>query len=206
MAVSDFRTPELWRKDLDQRWPERIAFKQIIRDKLVERLQGKSDTQILELGLGDGELLAELAASLTRSKMVAMDINQSLLTYCQSRLSAFHISFVSQDLCVPWASGNENHFDAVYSLQSIHDFGGLDALTQTYQQIAQVLKPGGLVLNADFILPMPQDDPAAPRRFPVEVHTQLLTDCGFENIRILHQEGLLGCLMANLPDPNKKFS
>lgn len=204
MALSDFDTPKLWRDDLDQRWPERLAMKDVIKRFLVEHCDNLLNPMVLELGIGDGELLTDLVERLPLVQLTAMDINQVLLDYCKASLSNGGVvheraTFIKQDLSQAWSKGHEGTFDTVYSFQSIHDFGGRDALISTYQNIAAVLKPGGVLVNADFVVPLPQDKQANPRRFPVEEHLQILNTCGFEKATVIHEAGLLGCVVATLP-------
>ena len=200
MAVSDFETPALWRQDLDDRWPERIVMKGFLKRFLVQHFSVKTNPGILELGIGDGELLLDLIDLLPEAQLVAMDINQALLDYCSERVVTGRVLPVYKDLTHSWSGGYENTFDAVYSLQSIHDFGGREALKSTYSEIALALKPGGALINADFVVPLPQDKLANPRRFPVEEHLQILNECGFQKATVLHEEGLLGCLAATKPN------
>ena len=171
--------------------------KRYLKKCLVNHLAGTQGPQVLELGIGDGEILSELPGLLPGVQLSAMDVNQTLIDYCRDRIAPNQASFYCQDLSNPWSEDHRNSFDAVYSLQSFHDFGGLEALRSTYEEIALVLKPGGVLINADFVVPLPQDKQAAPRRFPVEMHLQLLKDCGFEQSRVIHEEGLLGCISAS---------
>lgn len=196
LAVSDFATPVLWRQDLDERWPERLVMKQLIKRLLVEHCAAKIHPKILELGIGDGEMLLALIDLLPDAQLVAMDINQTLLDHCRARVATERLSPVYKDLTHAWSNGYENTFDAIYSVQSIHDFGGRDALKSTYTEIAAALKPGGTLINADFVVPLPQDNVASPRRFPASEHQQILYDIGFQHISVRHEEGLLGCLTA----------
>lgn len=203
MALSDFDTPKLWRDDLDQRWPERLAMKDVIKRLLIEHCDNLSNPMMLELGIGDGELLLDLVRLMPQAQLTAMDVNQVLIDYCKASLSSGSIahdrtSFIKQDLSQAWSEGHENTFDSVYSFQSIHDFGGREALVATYANIAAVLKPGGILINADFVVPLPHDTQAQPRRFPVEDHLRVLRDCGFEQAAVIHEAGLLGCMMATL--------
>jgi cyclopropane fatty-acyl-phospholipid synthase-like methyltransferase len=200
LAVSDFATPALWRQDLDERWPERMVMKGFLKRFLVQHCSEKTNPGILELGIGDGELLLALVDLLPEAQLVAMDINQTLLDHCSERVATGRFLPVCNDLTHSWSGGYENTFDAVYSLQSIHDFGGREALKSTYTEIASALKPGGALINADFVVPLPQDKLAIPRRFPVEEHLQILNECGFQQTTVLHTEGLLGCLTANKPN------
>ena len=200
MAVSDFETPLLWRQDLDERWPERLVMKGLLKHFLLQHFSDQTNPKILELGIGDGELLVDLIDLLPEAQMVAMDVNQTLLDHCSKRVPTGHILPVCKDLTHSWSEGYENTFDAVYSLQSIHDFGGRESLKFTYTEIASALKPGGALLNADFVVPLLQDKRAIPRRFPVEEHLQVLGECGFQQTTVLRKEGLLGCVTAIKPN------
>jgi SAM-dependent methyltransferase len=204
LAVSDFETPKLWRHDLDHRWPERLEMKAVVKRLLVEHNVSVSNPVMLELGIGDGELLTELLKLIPHAQLAAMDVSQTLLDYCKEIVveegsASDRAIFIKQDLSQSWSSGHEGTFSSVYSLQSIHDFGGRDALVSTYTNIASVLKPGGMLINADFVVPLPHDTQAEPRRFPVADHLQILRDCGFEQAKVIRQEGLLGCMMATKP-------
>lgn len=200
LALSEFATPQLWRADLDARWPERLAMKTQLVKYLCDHLSEKSSSQVLELGIGDGELLLRLSKSLPELDLVAMDINQALLDHCSALMADRKFSPIRTDLSVSWSQGYENCFAAVYSLQSIHDFGGLAALTATYREMFLALAPGGIGVNADFVLPLPQDKADSPRRFPVETHLKILHACGFSKASARHQEGLLGLITAEKPN------
>ena len=201
MALSDFETPELWREDLDRRWPERLVMKRALIKFIVDRLANHAKPRILELGIGDGEVMLALGKQLPRAEFVAMDLNKTLLGYCEERMSSERLATHCRDLAQTWSTGFERNFDMVYSFQSVHDFGGREALTSTYEQIATVLDEKGTVVNADFVVPFPQDKNHAPRRFPVEEHLQILNERGFESSAVIHREGLLACMTGSLAHP-----
>lgn len=199
LAVQDFETPVLWRQDLDARWPERLVMKEHLLKLLNQTLSSASSPEILELGVGDGELLSALLGLLPDAHLVAMDNNQTLLDHCIAQTDSPRVSTVLQDLTSPWAGPHAGAFDAVYTLQSLHDLGDLRVLRSTYSEIATVLKPGGVLVNADFVVPLPQDVGAAPRRFPVSEHLRILKALGFHQCGIVHEQGLLGCVVATQP-------
>lgn len=196
LALSDFDNPRLWREDLDNRWPERTLTKQVLLDHLFDSLTGLSNPILLELGIGDGELMSTLIEKLPTATLVAMDLNQTLIDHCATQLPKQRVSFRRTDLSEPWATGMEANFDAIYSLQSLHDFGGIAVLRATYAEMAKALKPGGIAINADFVEQMPHDDPKNPCRFETAVHIEILNDCGFENAKVLSAESMLACITA----------
>ena len=200
MPLDDFETPAAWRQDLDSRWPERLEMKAVVLTALRGHLTGFSrPAKVLELGVGDGELLQQVATSEPTAHLAAADINPRLLAYSRDRMDDNRVEFVEQDLRQSWSADLREDWDLVYTLQSLHDLGGRDALTDVYAKIAQSIAPGGMLLNADFVVPMPHDDPAAPRRFPADVHVEILHGCGFIDAKPIAQFGQLGCIAARWP-------
>jgi cyclopropane fatty-acyl-phospholipid synthase-like methyltransferase len=94
-----------------------------------------------------------------------------------------------------WTAGI-GPFDAVFSLQTFHDLGGIEALETVYRQIRELLAPGGILINADFVIPFEKDDPERPRRLPVETHKDLLSRLGFIDFRCELQQGKMACMAA----------
>lgn len=196
MALEDFATPTDWARDLDVRWPERIPMKAALIGSIVQQVN--TQPRLLELGIGDGEMLDALARRLPNAEFVAVDVNQTLLTFVGERLKGqSNVMLVRQDLRkARWTQAIGTGFDVVYSLQSLHDLGGRDSLSAVYGTALALLKPGGLLLNADFIEAMPQDDPANPRRFPFPEHAAVLDALRAKDAKLLHVHGLLGCISA----------
>ncbi|MBT6244730.1 MAG: class I SAM-dependent methyltransferase [Gammaproteobacteria bacterium] len=200
VALSDFSSPRQWCLDLDRRWPERLQIKALLLRQIGETLR-PSDQQgrILELGIGDGELMLKLSQMPSNCLLVGVDINPELLAYSRDRLGSAQVELIEQDLKQPWRHDIGESFDLVYSLQSFHDLGGYQELLAVYTKIRQVLVPGGKLFNADFIIPMAHDDAAAPRRFPAKVHLALLEECGFISPELIEQRGAIGCFRAIAP-------
>lgn len=216
-----------WTDDLDGRWPERAAMAECVVGTLVEwhamRLGGNPSDRggrvvrsyakgrLLELGIGAGGLagsvldaLADVTGEGQRSDLeyTGIDIEPALVLYGKELLeTAGHrdIRLVRADLKDDaWPRGL-GPFDAVFSLQTLHDLGGIAALEATYQRIFQLLAPGGILVNADFVVPFEKDDPAQPRRLPVETHKDLLSNLGFIDFRCKTQQGKMACISARWP-------
>ena len=106
---------------------------------------------------------------------------------------------VNTDLKTPdWMDGLAP-IHAAYTLQTLHDLGGLDALRAVYQQLFSLISPGGLLINADFVVPFSKDRPDKPRRFPVDTHRMLLTAIGFTAFTCEGHEGKMACMSAVRP-------
>ena len=77
-----------------------------------------------------------------------------------------HLSFVKLD--GRYLAFKDASFDIVYSLSSIEHFGGLDGAVAAVEEMARVLKPGGmLALATEYILSGPQHREAF---MPVDIH------------------------------------
>ena len=194
MPLEDFDSPGEWRQDLDRRWPERLA----IQDRLVAEVSAGVDRcaeppRVLELGTGDGSLARRLRATRPAISLTAVDRNAALCDHGRGRDDA--IQWLCRDLTEPWRDALSGPFQVVYSLQTLHDLGGRDVLAQTYARVADVLDSGGVFVHADFVEPMPHDDPAKPRRFVPDVHVELFSGAGLA-ATLVERRGLLGCFVA----------
>lgn len=180
-----------------------------MRQYVVERIfswQRSGDQAVvtcLELGVGNGDLatsvLERLQPAVDDLAYVGADINDELMSAALDRLRqavpecAVRACLV--DLNDPAMLGHLASVNVIFSLQSLHDLDGYQALSTVYETLFQLLSPGGLLVNADFIVPFPQDDPDRPRRFPVEVHQDLLARLGFTHFTS-QVSGKLACMTA----------
>lgn len=220
MALSDFTGPTFvddWSADLDARWPEREQAFQAVVATIGAWAQGglpvdASPAVVMELGIGAGHLADAVldvldSGSAQGAHYVGVDIEVRLIEHNRARLIARRdperIDFFQVDLnSSDWGSYSEHEaptVDAAFSLQSLHDLAGMAALTAVYQRLFRVLRPGGLLINADFVVPFPKDDPREPRRFPVDEHRQLLTRTGY--VEFSHsRHGDLACMSVRKPN------
>ena len=215
---------DAWTKDLDERWPERAAMADCVVETLVEwrgerrqheRHQAESPgsdhlatIRLLELGVGAGGLACAVMDTLAdkpreesaRSiEYTGIEIEPALVQHGRKLLSAAGF----QDACLvdadlkddAWTRGL-GPFDAVFTFQTLHDLGGVDALEAVYRQVRGLMVPGGILVNADFVVPFEKDDPERPRRLPVETHQRLLSSLGFVDFRCGLQRGKMACMSA----------
>ena len=213
-----------WTGDLNQRWPERAAMADCVVRTLVEwrgerrereRHQGESPTsedlatiRLLELGVGAGRLAQAVLSALFdgsesgRTSTVhytGIEIEPALVQHGQKLLAAAghqNASLIRADLRGDAWTNGLGPFDAVFTLQTFHDLGGVDALEAVYRQVRELIAPDGILVNADFVVPFEKDDPARPRRLPVETHQNLLSSLGFVDFRCELRRGMMACMSA----------
>ena len=225
MALSDFKGPDnidAWTKDLDQRWPERAAMAECVVRTLVEWRGARDERQeagshetklhskirLLELGVGAGGLTQAVLSALFEGvesertsavEYTGIEIEPSLVLHVDELLGESghqDARLIQADLRGAAWPRRLSPFDAVFTLQTLHDLGGVDALEAIYRQVHGLLAPDGILINADFVVPFEKDDPDRPRRLPVETHQDLLTGLGYVDFRCETQLGKMACMSA----------
>ena len=216
-----------WTKDLDFRWPERAAMMDCVVRTLVRWQSERRDRdlrqagsrekkrhaviRLLELGVGAGELANAVLDALADAsgesspdavKYTGIDIEPALVSLVQERLTAaghHDAHLIRADLKDGAWTERIEPLDAVFTLQTLHDLGVVEALETVYRQICGLLTPGGVLVNADFVVPFEKDDPERPRRLPVETHQDLLSSLGYVDFRCELLQGKMACMAARRP-------
>ena len=221
MALSDFTGPDYiaaWTRDLDDRWPERAVMAECVVRTLAQwRDEGGGDPseekrhaifRMLELGVGAGGLARSVLNSLADTsgeeppatvEYTGIEIEPALVQHGRALLMAAgnqDVRLICADLKDDAWTRGLGPFDAIFTLQTLHDLGGVVALEAVYRQTHESLAPGGILVNADFVVPFEKDDPDRPRRLPVETHQNLLSSLGFVDSRCELQQGKMACIAA----------
>ena len=136
---------------------------------LVEGLNLRAGDRILDLGCGNGGIIAGIAVQ-TGADVVGLDYSQYAIAGAQARYASPHIQFVAADIgavCFEAAS-----FDAVMGIDALY-FTPTD---ETVAAVAALLRPGGRMAflyshGADPEHPLPSFDRGAlpPYRTPLGV-------------------------------------
>ena len=219
MALSDFTGPDYiaaWTQDLDDRWPERAVMAEcVVRTLAQRRDEGGGDPseekhhskfRMLELGVGAGGLARSVLNSLADTsgegppatvEYTGIEIEPALVQHGRALLMAAghqDVRLICADLKDDAWTRGLGPFDAIFTLQTLHDLGGVVALEAVYRQAHERLAPGGILVNADFVVPFEKDDPDRPRRLPVETHQRLLSSLGIVDFRCELQQGKMACM------------
>ncbi len=164
--------------------------------------------RLLELGVGAGRLAKSVLNSLadasgegppTDIEYTGIEIEPKLVLHGKELLDAAghrNIRLVRADLKDDAWTAGIGPFDAVFTLQTLHDLGGIDALEAVYRQIHWLLSPDGILVNADFVVPFEKDDPERPRRLPVDTHQGLLSSLGYVDFKCELWQGKMACMSA----------
>ncbi|GAA1255613.1 class I SAM-dependent methyltransferase [Kitasatospora nipponensis] len=143
--------------DAQQQWylPDREERFRVMID-LVEAVAGPAP-RVLDLACGTGSISERLLARLPRAVSVGVDQDPVLLTIAEGHFrTESRLTLVTADLCDPhWAAKlPAGPFDAALTATALHWLGTEDLL-RLYGDLAGLLRPGGIFMNADH---SPQSD------------------------------------------------
>ncbi len=137
---------------MQERYLARRAERFAIMIRMVRETQ-PAIPRVLDLGCGPGSLTRELLQAFPHSEIVGVDLEPTLLLLAQARLAEFgaRAKLGSADLREPsWWESMPAPFDAVVSATALHWLAP-DQLALLYRQIARLVRPGGIFLNADHV-------------------------------------------------------
>jgi tRNA (cmo5U34)-methyltransferase len=161
---------------------------------LVEHV-ARDARRILDLGTGDGRLLAMLRIDRPQMRGVALDLSELMLEAARDRFAGDErIELVRHDLAEPLPA--IGRFDAVVSSMAIHHLEH-ERKHSLYGEIFDLLEPGGLFANFEHVAsptrrlhlafyaaigePLEHEDPS-DRLLDVESQLAWLREAGFEDV------------------------
>lgn len=138
------------------RMQERYLVRRTERFELIARLlretQARAGT-VLDLGCGTGSLMLAALEALPEAEVVGVDFDPAMLWLAEARLARFgdRSRLILTDLRrSSWTREVPSPLDAAVSATALHWFEA-DQLVSLYRQIAQLLRPGAIFLNADHV-------------------------------------------------------
>lgn len=190
-----------WTAGLQTRYPERTE----VMRHLVAQLKALPFLvpQVVELGPGPGLLAELLLRELPQMQYIGFDSSELLLAYAQNQLAPFgtRAKLIHADLNTEdWLAHLPNDIHALISLQAMHDLGDESHISRIYGLARRLLTSGGLLLNADFVVPPGQKNPDQPGRRSIARHLELLHAHGFERVSCTLKLGQFGCVVGFVPD------
>jgi len=112
-----------------------------------------SVNSVLDLGCGTGSLMVSVLEDFPHAISAGIDFDPAILWLAKARLKSYgsRVRLILTDLRNrTWLKSVPSPFDAVISATALHWLKP-DELGDLYKQIAQVLRPGGIFLNADHV-------------------------------------------------------
>lgn len=118
-----------------------------VRERMVDKLELRADSKVLEIGCGTGRGAVHLARRLgSNGKLYLQEISPQLLTIAVKKLKAQSIAAEFSLANGSYLPFPDNFFDAA------HHFGGINTFSdipRCLSELARVVKPGGKVVIGD---------------------------------------------------------
>ena len=188
----DFRLPSdaaEWAATAMVKRPWRQAFFRAFVSELGHLVSAESS--ILELGSGPGFLAREILESLPGVAYTALDFSAPMHALAKERLGtlAQRVHFLELDFKTPeWATGLSS-YDAVVTLQAVHELRHKRHAASLYTVVRRVLRPGGLFLVCDHVCG--ESGMNASLYMTVDEHRNALRDAGFSSHEVRHEGGMV---------------
>ncbi len=131
---------------------------------------------VLDLGAGTGALAETLLLHGNAGTVELIDVDAEMLAQARLRLARFDTRIRVRQMSF---LGELPACDAAAASLALHHIASLDAKRAVYGRILAALRPGGLFVNADAVMPAGQAERAATR----EAWADHMVACGIERAR-----------------------
>ena len=139
-----------WDHQQERYIADREARFSVVGDVVAHVTANNPEPQVLDLGCGPGSMSVRLAGHLPKARITGLDQDPVLLSLARDGYGDL-INVVDVDLAVPdWSAGLEldGPLDAAVSSTALHWIRP-ELLGAVYQEVARLLRPGGVLVNAD---------------------------------------------------------
>ncbi|WP_036560032.1 class I SAM-dependent methyltransferase [Nocardia brasiliensis] len=135
-----------WDRQQEGYLPDRELMFAVIADAVAANAD-RPDPLVLDVACGPGSLGARIRERLPQARVIGIDADPVLLELART---AYGFELVDHNLADPaWAAGlPAGRIDAIVSTTALHWLYS-DQLAALYRQAAQLLRPGGILLNGD---------------------------------------------------------
>jgi SAM-dependent methyltransferase len=156
-----------------------------------------AELQMFELGSGPGYLAEQLCARVAVARYAALDISRPMHAIAGARLAPWgaSVDLVEVDYREQgWELAIDDSFDAVVTLQAVHELRRADLIPDLYASAGRCLRAGGIALVAD-IVNWSGEAPKA-HQLTVDEHLHALADAGFVEGRCVLDLGRVALVRA----------
>lgn len=208
--------------------PQRVGDYLARADGFPRRLEGEGVLlahvpcdvgRVLDLGTGDGRLLAMLQADRPGMHGVGLDFSEVMLDAARERfVGDGRVEIVEHDLAAPLPAAELGRFDAVVSSLAIHHLEH-ERKRSLYGEAFELLEPGGVLANFEHVAPATErlhlaffeaigvpieDEDPSDRTLDVESQLRWLREIGFDDVDCYWKWLELALLIGVKPPPARR--
>jgi SAM-dependent methyltransferase len=183
-----------WERVANSRRPFRVQF----FDAFAAEINLLSNPKVLDLGSGPGFLAEQILSRCEVASYHLFDFSPHMISLSRARLAPFgervrfhQGSFLDRG----WWQSLPGPFDAVVSLQAVHELRDASRIAQLYSELRPLLAEGGAVLIADQVN---SDTRKEEHLLTVDEHKAALGGAGFEDVRQVCAAGDLAMVAGRL--------
>jgi cyclopropane fatty-acyl-phospholipid synthase-like methyltransferase len=179
------------------RWAAEANRTRPYRNEILERMAKElrdagPASSLLELGSGPGFLAEALLESVPVGSYTLLDFSDAMHDLARGRLEhhASRCVYVTADFSKPAWSAGLGPFDAIVTLQAVHELRHKRHAASLHRAVRALLERGGLYLVCDHFAGaggMPNHDLYAT----IEEQAEALTQAGFRDVRQIYCVGSL---------------
>jgi SAM-dependent methyltransferase len=182
-------------------WAEVANVKRPFRAELFAAFAGElarlKKPKVLDVGSGPGFSADYILTHCDVSQLHLFDFSPHMLELSRTRLAGFadrvcyhRGSFLDES----WWTALPAPFDAIVSMQAIHEVRNVDRIPRLYSELRLLLRERGVLLIADQVN---SDDRQEEHFLTVKEHEAALFEAGFKGYRQIHAAGDLVLFGAN---------
>lgn len=171
-----------WTREANVKRPFRTDF----FDAFIAELSHLSQANVLDLGSGPGFLAEQILARTDAAAYHLFDFSPLMLDLSRARLAPFgeRVCFHQGSFLEPvWWQSLPAPFDAVVSMQAVHELRDATRIPTLYRELHALLAPGGLALIADLV----NAAEVTEAHLLTAIENQAaLREAGFQEVRQVH--------------------
>jgi SAM-dependent methyltransferase len=164
-------------------------FRQKLFETFVAELKTLNNPSVLDIGSGPGSLAERVLTNCDVASYHLFDFSPRMLELSRERLESFGDKVVFHEgsfLDDGWWRTLPGSFDAIVSLQAVHEVRDGSRIPRLYAELRQLLREGGLILIADQINAGEKEE---AHFLSSDEHQKALVDVGFGSVRIVCEAG-----------------
>jgi SAM-dependent methyltransferase len=158
-------------------------------DAFVSELAALHNPKVLDVGSGPGFLAERVLNGCDLASYHLFDFSPHMLELSRARLRDFGERAVFHEgsfLDERWWQSLPTPFDAIVSMQAIHELRDSARIPKLYSEMKPLLREGGIILIADEVN---DGDKKEKHLLRLNEHETALLKAGFEEIRPVHAAG-----------------